>query len=582
MNCKKYLLLLGILFTQFAAMAADSFTLGSCDHKIASSGGYGSDNAGEISAALYVPASRLRTLAGNSISRVDVGLISRINVRDMTVWVRKDLNGDNLASETIERGKLGWNEVSFANPYVIEQDSPGLYIGFTYANSGSSHPVSFIGDAGEYTTWFRAKSGDAWQDMTARGALSLEAIVTGSNLPQYDVALLSGYVAPDPINGDDCYTVHGEVSNMALKAISGFNIEVGTGGERGPEQRVNLSLAPGAKSSFTVSYQAGMKLSGDVEMRIVSVADGQDADMTNNAITTRVAFPRNVLFEEFTTEQCPNCPSAAEEIETVMARHDNYNGRVVSVAHHAAFGTDYFTRDCDTELIWMFDMDGKSFAPAGMFDRQPIFRLGLNMDRYEPIVAIRSGEDVEQCIEQAMAMPTHAMVALKVIARDETAATVEVRVLTDDEFALANPHLTFYAIEDNMRAISQQGASGTYYHQHVIREDNGAWGEPVEIEDNLYTKTFTVELKPEYNLDNLGFVAFIAERDENNVNNNVVENSAYVPLIATASGVTTAVSYDNVTPVATYDIYGRPADMSHKGIVITVFSDGSTKKSINL
>lgn len=563
--------------------AAEGFTLGSCDHKIAGSNGYGSDSAGEISAALFIPSSKLRSLAGNGISRVDVGLISRINVRDMTVWVRKTLNGDNLASAYVERGILGWNEVNFSDPYIIEENCPGLYVGFTYSNTGSSHPVSFIGESGDYTSWFRSKAGAEWEDMTSKGALSLEVIVTGNNLPQYDLSLLSCNVYPDLSGDGDRYIVSGTVANLAMKAINGFTLKVSDSVSEGPEQEVALQILPGEEVPFSVSYPAGFDLSGEVSVDITRLADGQDADPVNNSLVTLVAYPRNVLFEEFTTEQCVNCPAAAEMVNDVMSRHNHYNGRVVSVCHHSGFGTDDFTRECDNDLLWMYDMGGLAFAPAAMFDRQPIFKRGLNLDRFEPIVALRSEKDIEECIEEAMKIVPHAMVAINVLSSDESSATVEVKVITDNEFSLTSPNLTFYMTQDNVKAIHQEGATGKYIHNHLIRFDNGGWGEPIELEENSYSKVFNVELDPEWKREDLGFVAFLAERDEENVANNVVENSAFAPLVAKPSG-NTAVSEINTgdaVPVAQYDIHGRRISGNHEGLSIVIMSDGSVKKIFN-
>lgn len=575
--------LIGLLLASgFTANAADSFTLGACGHKIAGGNGYGSDTAGEIAAALYVPASKLQSLAGNYISRVDVGLISRINVRELNIWVRKDLNGADLATGYIERGILGWNEVTLNEPYLIENDSPGLYIGFSYANAGSSHPVSFIGDAGDYTCWARSSAGGKWEDMTAKGALSLEAIVTGASLPQYDLALLSGTISPDPASGEGIYTVAGSVSNEAMKKVSGFYVTLSAEGYTGPEREVKLDVEPGEKKNFVMTYEAGAKLSGDVTVTVSGLIDGKDANPANNSIASKVAFVRNVLFEEFTTEMCSNCPGAAEEINSLMKKHNHYDGRVIMVCHHSAFYTDHLTRDCDTDLVWMFN--GSPFAPSAMFDRQPIFMKGLNKDRLEPIVGIRSGQDVEDCIEEAMKQPTHAVVGVKVVSSDDNTAVVEVSILTDDEFSLSNPILTFYALEDNLKAIRQSGAESAFTHNHVIRYDNGGWGEPVAFEDNAFSKRFTIDLDPSWKREDLGFVAFLSERDEENVNNNVVENTAFTSLIVKNpdAGITDAEVNADAYPVAYYDLTGRRLDSCPAGVAIIVFSDGSAKKILNL
>lgn len=559
--------------------AADRFTLGSCEHKIASGNGKGSDTAGEISAAMKVPASRLKSLAGNSISRVDVGLISRINVRELTVWVRTSLDGENLASATIARGSLGWNEIPLEKPYIIETSSPDLYIGFTYTNAGSSHPVSFTGDAGEYSCWLRTKANASWEEMTAQGALSLEAVVTGDNLPQYDLALTAASVTPDVSAPAGTYILSGKVANMAIKPVSGFTVLLSSNGEEKGSASVSLDIAPGESARFSVPCLASSTLTGDVTLTISSLADGNDADISNNSLDTRVAFARNVLVEEFTTELCPNCPEAAKNLHDVLERETDLAPYVVAVCHHAGFGEDWLTRDCDRDLLWMYDMGGQSFAPAAMFDRQPIFKRGLQMDRLEPIVALRSRDDFTECVSEALAIPAHVAVGVRIVSLTDSEATLEVNVLTDSEFDFKNPRLTLLTLEDDVKARAQQGTDeSNYLHHHVIRTDNGGWGEEFALTDGTFSKIYTVALQPEWNREKLSFAAFVAERDTENVGGNIVGNAASVKLSSFSTSVKMTEGSEPAVETARYDISGRRIPRPAEGINIVVFSDGSVKK----
>lgn len=564
---------------------AESFTLGSCDHQIASGSGYGSDSAGEIAAAMYVPASRLKTLAGNTISRIDVGLISRINVREMTVWVRKDLQGENLASGYIERGNLGWNDVTLTTPYKIEANCPGLYIGFNYANAGSSHPVSITGKAGDYTTWLKTSASEGWKDMTSAGALSIEAIVTGSNIPLYDLTFVSGGLAPDPSAGDDCYIVSGTVTNMASRTVTGFHVDVNEGGKTAGGVDIKLNVAPGETASFAASFAANTKLSGNVTLTITSLADGKDADESNNSVTASVAFTRNVLLEEFTTENCPNCPEGARMVHTVLESKPPYTDHVVAVCHHAAFGTDWMTRPCDTDLLFMFGPAGQVFAPSAMFNRLPIFRQGLLQDKEEPIVALRSEEVIKQCIDKALEIPAHAMIGLKVGEIRETSAgtevDVEVSVLTDSQFNLSSPVIVFYTLENDVMGDYQEGAGKNYLHQHVIRTDNGPLGQALELKDGAYRNTFTVNLDPAWNRDNIYFASFVANLDESDIDNNIVENVSQVNLISKSTGINGVSAVNEIHETARYDMMGNRISGPVKGLNIIVFNDGSIKKIFN-
>lgn len=560
---------------------AEEFVLGGCNHKIMTGSGYGSDNAGHISAAMYIPGSKLKSLAGNRISRVDVGLVSRINVHNLNVWVRKSLDGENLALEVVERPSMGWNEVSFSSPYTIEQNTDGLYVGYDYENAGSSHPVSFMGNGDEYPSYLKI-GGGKWEDMSSRGALSVEAVVTGNNLPQYDLALLSGRVFPDISAGNGAYTVTGEVSNLALKDVSGFNLLISSNGEKAAEIHVNSNVARGAKAVFTAGFTSEIPLADEVSLLISSVDGGSDADMSNNSATAKVAFQKNVVVEEFTTERCSNCPEPGKWFSNVLESDPLFRTRVVPVCHHSAFGTDWLTRDCDTELLWLFDMNGQSFAPAAMFNRHAAFRKGLYMDKFEPIVALRSQKDFEECIRAELEEEAHAMVGLRMTDFRDTEAgreiDVRVAVATDDAFSLSNPILVFYALEDNLQAFRQEGATGTYYHHHVIRFDNGNYGEPVAFSDNRFEKTFTVTLSPDWKMEKMYFAAFIANYDPSDVGNNAVENSAVLYFTDTPAGVASGLVADPAAEVCRYDVHGVRHSAPFSGLNIILFSDGSIKK----
>ena len=572
--------LIAVALVGIFSAGAEEFVLGGCNHKIASGSGYGSDDAGHIAAAMYIPGSKLRSLAGNDISVINVGLVSRINVRDLHIWVRKTLDGANLAVETVERPTTGWNEVRFAAPYVIEKDLDGLYIGYDYENAGSSHPVSFTGDGSEYVSYLKINS-SAWENMSQRGALSIEAVVTGSNLPQYDLAFVSGQIYPNLSGAANSYIVAGELSNLALKDVKGFTLTVAVSGSSVAETHVDALVPQGGKGAFTATVETGSPLADEVTLTISAVDGGQDANMTNNSVNARVGFPKNVLVEEFTTENCVNCPNAAEWFSNVLASDPLYRTRVVPVCHHSAFGTDWLTRDCDTELLWLFNMGGQSFAPAAMFDRHAAFKKGLNMDKYEPIVALRSQKDFEDCIRAELQESTHAMLGLQITDVRETEQGTEmdvaVRVLTDDAFSMTDPILVFYALEDHVDAVKQSGASGKFYHHHVIRYDNGSYGEELQLDGNRFEKTYTVAFKPGWKMENVYFAAFITNHDTEDVNNNKVENAAALYIADTPAGVA-GVTAEEAREIGRYDINGLLHTEAFKGLNIIVYSDGSVKK----
>lgn len=558
--------------------AADEFVLSNCEHKIAASGGWGADNAGEISGAIFVPQEKLNTLVGNQISRIDVGLISRINVRDMTVWVRSTLEGANLAETTIERGALGWNEIKLASPYTIKAEDEGLYIGFSYKNTGSSHPVSFVGSGKKGLSFFKGTADGAWQDMADYGNLSLEVVVTGSSLPMYDLALEQAAITPNIALGKTGYTVSGVVSNLAIKDVSGFTLKIGESNK----VEVNALVKSGASAAFSASFMADAQLTGLVNVAIESLKDGDDANMENNSVTAGVAFMRNVVVEEFTTERCPNCPPAAAGFHQALESNELYATRVFAVCHHAGFGTDWLNRQCDKDLLALYNDNGSVYAPAFMFNRQPMFDSNYINGAKDNVAALRLKEDIIECIEYAMAIPTHALVGVNIDnvreTEEGTELTFEASVLADDDFKVASPILTVYVTEDDIKAQVQSGADGDFYHQHVIRWDNGSWGEKITLTNHAFSKTYTVLLDKNWNKEKMHIVAFVSNHDSSNPLNNAVENAAGIDVNVAVTGLCHTTEDDQPVVIGRYTISGQRATHQQKGIQLIKYSNGKTRK----
>ena len=78
---------------------------------------------GHVSAAVYVAPDLLATYAGNQLVGVRAGVYTNKYCDSLRVWVRKSLDGENLATGMIRRSGngvkpvTGWNEIVFDTPY---------------------------------------------------------------------------------------------------------------------------------------------------------------------------------------------------------------------------------------------------------------------------------------------------------------------------------------------------------------------------------------------------------------------------------------------------------------------------------
>ena len=115
------------------ATYAQTLTLGYCNGEVSTETNWGGQGTGNTSAAIYVPASMLGNLTGGEIQTIRAGMSTRLNIDELSVWIRSSLTGENLAEGKLNRKQTrvqqGWNEVDLDEPFVITGE--GIYIGYT-------------------------------------------------------------------------------------------------------------------------------------------------------------------------------------------------------------------------------------------------------------------------------------------------------------------------------------------------------------------------------------------------------------------------------------------------------------------
>lgn len=113
--------------------------LSHCGGEVATTGNIGQAGEQYVSAATYFTADEVGRFAGNEIVAVRAGLASKLNVDELTVWIRASLDGENLAECTVTDGIVkGWNELTFETAYDITEEA-GLYVGYSFHQKGACY-----------------------------------------------------------------------------------------------------------------------------------------------------------------------------------------------------------------------------------------------------------------------------------------------------------------------------------------------------------------------------------------------------------------------------------------------------------
>lgn len=293
-----------------------------------------------------------------------------------------------------------------------------------------------------------------------------------------------------------------------------------------------------------------------------SMADDSTGDM----------FERKVFLEEFTTENCNNCPAASVKLHNILELPE-YENRLIAVCHHVGFETDWLTLPEEKDYLWLYNSDEK-YAPGLMIDRMPTFT------ETSPVfgMTLLSEEQISEEIDKRLTVLSP--VSIKVSA--EVSDDGEVSVTVEGEKTAAEPQkdakVTLYLVENDVPAHRQSGALDGFIHQHVTRAMNSTWGESISWKENKFNYRYTFRLEDTWNRSNMEVVAIVNRDVPSNVLKCEVLNADSYPLEQKPSGIS-GTAAEAVTPTAFYDLTGRRLNACpESGLYIAVYSDGSARK----
>lgn len=578
---------LSTLFSLTATASSSSINLGYVDGQ-PGTGYYGSASAaGEVSAAIYIPAELLAKYAGCEVSGSRAMLYSRLNIESMRFWLREGLlEPDACMAELTKTGipelAKGWNEVAYESPYVIPEDPErGVYVGVTYIQSGGSMGIASSGECVE-NGGFLKPVGEDWSDMSSEFTFCIEAVLTGDRLPKLNLRLDSVDFFPYYVLDNGEYRLTATVTNIATEPVTDFNITVSSecfhetfshtyecNLEYGDSETVDIIIPTG------VTAQEGLH---EVMLTVDEVNGEADDDMDDNSSTGifRIVpfdMTKRVLIEEFTTEKCSNCPRVAGWMHE-MLEDPYYSSIAVPVCHHAGYGTDSFTIPSDEEYTWFYDPTFM-FAPAIMVDRRrsangtPPFNPSSREAMCESVMLAAQGQS-------EVSLSLHAE-----ILGDRLEVTVRgakgVDELCDD------PRLVCVVTEDDVPALHQAGAEGNgqYLHQHVSRAVNATWGTEVDFNGDLYEYETSLSLEKVSNIKNINLVGYIFNYDPTSRLKCEVKNAAILPYDRMGKASSSPAPSESVEADGWYTISGmrlphRPKD---PGLYIEK-SGGSARKTM--
>lgn len=526
---KQFILPLVAVMGLAAPALADTTTLGYVSPGCELTGDNGAEKKDVWSSgAIFVPASTLRAMAGANITAIKPGLQSKLHIDELKVWIRHELEDEDIASATTKSVKKGWQELALDTPWTIPADiEEGVYIGFSVHQTGMAYCLSnnFEPTEGGYFTNIDEKG---WTDNSEIGTLCLEAVVEGDDLPAANLTILAMETPQNYVVSRGTLAGNVTLKNHGSKPVGKFNVSLLVDGVKDAVQTLENPIAPGdvIKVPFILQPRLTDESLFNVRYMVDGIDSGEDANMDDNYVNRTLEVlglpvERVAIIEEFTTERCPNCPSAANLLN-VYVHDDQFKDNLAVVAHHAGYYTDQFTTSFDTDLEWFYG-SAQTYAPSMMLDR-------YTSGNGTPVGQV-NGTTLERNIVQRLAEEPR--LGLDVHAwydeNDNNLLHVQVDGKKYSSQLCDNPAITIYLCENNIPSSTQSNGGSNFIHQHVGRATNSTWGEEIRFDnENRLKYTYSFALNPSWKKGDLEVIAFVHNKNRSSISDNAVENGAKV------------------------------------------------------
>ena len=353
----------------------------------------------------------------------------------------------------------------------------------------------------------------------------------------------------------ESFDVKGVVMNKGLSPLTSYDVTYNVdGGANVATYHVSgINVSYGATTRFTHNVPASIADLGEHIITVtVSNPNGSQDNTADNTLSDTmkvVVSPRTTLLEHFTTARCGNCPAFHRKLdEATEGRSD-----IIWVSHHVGYYTDDLTIDPSQQMLTFYNDGGSTYAPAMMLDR-----TRFNTSEPGPVFLPGSVDVITSYFDRAVAETAGLDLGFSRI--EYNPSSRQLRVTVEGQFTsnltFDSPRLNVWIVEDSI-ILSQSGASGTYYHSHVIRAMlTDTWGATDAITSttsgSTFSKTYTYTFPEGHVFARSRVVAFVSNY-ASNVNNRKVMNACQSANIRAGAGIREVGNAPQVT------VYPNPA-----------------------
>lgn len=419
--------------------------------------GYKKDQAYDVGIALDQP-----QMVGSQIVGIKVPVYSTEYVKEVSVWVSKELNAtkgtstyftpDEVCYSTeIKDGEINF---SFPEPYTIPEG--GIYLGYSFTVSGlpsgeSAEPVAVVTGVTPGSLWLHAsESQTKWSDLSGRkDIMSAMTVTLSGDLPANGATVASNTMRIYAAKGDTA-PLSIEVENWGVNGISSFDYVYTVDGSEGSghfEFEEAVTAIFGRKGKAQIEIQAPATL-GDYNVGIqITKVNGEENAIDQAAYVIPMTVQPFVatyrpLIEEYTGLRCGWCPRGYVMLEQMKLYHGDL---FVALAYHGSMEGDQMTYIPESEFPLSF-----TGYPAASFNR------GSNIDPSNIQTLWESSRDVNT--------PADIAVDLQWANEEQTKLTATAKVRFINDIPENQYLLSFALLADGMGnpTWGQSNAYSTY------------------------------------------------------------------------------------------------------------------------
>lgn len=503
----------------------------------------------KVGFALRLPKALLTRYVGARIVGVKMGWSTSKRTGKGYSFATTTLGEQNIAKGNETTLNFGWNILPFAKPYTITESTGDLFFGFYTEVGPKEYPIGNQSYGANPNACFAWREGEVtssnkeqWANRVREVGMPLIVVELETEAGKFvnNVELKQPQLLEvQPENKE--VPVKIEVNNFGINNLNSITVETTHNG-KSAEKEIPLKNPILGTTSVLAFLPLNVTDKGEYAIR-VSKINGQPNVFEGAQNVNVIAVPndvaakykRKVLIEVFTSEGEGAWPEVNDEFFTPGC--EQFTGEKVLVAHHM---NDQFMVKKDEATRLTLKMDDNDSTKVYTYE-QSIDRTYNPEFRYKRTDNCQDGiwvPDVAAGLYQMMS-EIPAFTAVNVTTKVEN-NNVNITVsgdlvkgyLPDGE----KPYITVYLVEDGIVSSSQEfnkdddegdAAKKTYVQNWVIRDiATDAFGDALTLnDDGTFSKKYTIELDPEWKLDNLRAVAFVHRSLDNPIRHREVLNA---------------------------------------------------------